>query len=74
MAKEYRVLPKVAERDLFNDPEQLALVCIDINRFAEAKAVYDSADKQAIAGHSGTKMMARVQEIAFEFAAEGGRG
>lgn len=55
-------------RRLDHDPEQLSLTCVRLLRYAEAKAVYDSANKDAIKAWRGSRMMALVEEFAAEAA------
>ena len=65
VAQTYGVLPRVAERDLESDPEQLSLLCIPVMRYAEAFHAYRSANKARIAQWGSDPLMAEVTEREF---------
>lgn len=67
LAREFHTLPSQVARELDRDPEQLALACLPLLRYADALSVYRSNDKEAIKRYRG-RMMARVEQIDFELA------
>jgi hypothetical protein len=65
VAKEWGVLPHVAEEGLRNDPEQLAQACIPILRYAEAYYAHKRANKDELKAWAGNHMMNLVKKYEF---------
>lgn len=62
IAREFHVLPTAVERDLYEDPEMLSMICVSLLRYSEAHAVYRSADKRAIKNWKRNPSAARLME------------
>jgi hypothetical protein len=69
IAQEFGVLPSVAERALARDAENTDTLCLYLARYAEAKAVYDRANKEELKAWDKSKLMQRVEQYEFEAAA-----
>ena len=57
-------------RDLDEDPERMSLTCLSLLRYAEAKRVFDRANKDELKAWRDNKMMEKVEEIAFKLTEE----
>lgn len=68
VAREWGVLPSQAALDLDDDPEQLALACIPLLRYAQAHAAFKRANKTELKGWRGVPVMDEVEVNAFELA------
>jgi hypothetical protein len=64
----FHCLPSAAERELENDPDQLALLILDIRGYMAAKHAFDNAvDKvDGLKGWAGNPYMTLVETITFE--------
>lgn len=65
VAESWGVSPLQAARELDDDPEQLALVCIPLLRYAEAKRALDGAkteDDAALKAWKGSPLMEAVKQ------------
>lgn len=64
-------MPSVVARDLDRDPEQLALACLPLLRYAEAKAEFDHAkDDKDLERWKGSTIMDSVRKNTFELTKE----
>ena len=61
--------PRAVLRELREDPDRLVMACIPLLNFAEAHAVHKRADKAELKAWRDSRMLALVQEFAFEDAA-----
>jgi hypothetical protein len=55
VAEAFHVLPSVVARDLDEDPEQLAIVCVQLLRYADAHRAYREAGRTP--GRGGKELM-----------------
>jgi len=71
VADQFKQPPTEVARDLDDDPERMAMQCVMLLRYAEAKRVFENAsakDLQKLKGSS--KMMQLVEDITFALAEE----
>ena len=60
------MLPSAVARDLDDDPEQSAILCLSMLRYAEAHAAFRRANKEELKAWRDNHYMDLVNRYAFE--------
>jgi hypothetical protein len=69
VAKEWGITPQEAEREILDDPEQLAMACLPLLRYSEAHAAFKRANKRELGAWNDNPMMTMVMRFEHDQAA-----
>jgi hypothetical protein len=68
VAEAFHVLPRQAAEDLWDDPLQLSLRCLQLLHYSRAHAAFKRANKKELEAWQGDPMMQLVEETDFDIA------